>query len=126
MKKYAASMFVSVVFLALVSPVGFGLIRTSLIKSPSPPAPTAVPGSVLSNNEAIPKPGYEFISRGTSVDVVKIRTNQIMGTYVCPCTKADKTGTCEVVFQPQAVTCKGGSCTGETCRLTAARKTMRQ
>ena len=89
-------------------------------------SPKAVEGSELNHNEATPKPGYAFINRTNSVDVVKVRTNQIMGTYVCPCTRADRTGTCELVFNPQAITCKGGSCSGETCRLTAALRTMRQ
>lgn len=90
------------------------------------PSPKAVPGTELNHNVATPKPGYEFINRTNSVDVVRVRTNQIMGTYVCPCNRADKTGTCELVFQPRELTCKGGSCTGETCRLTAAPRTMRQ
>ena len=89
-------------------------------------SPKAVPGTELNHNVATPKPGYEFIKRTNSVDVVKVRTNQMMGTYVCPCTRADQTGTCELVFLPQELTCKDGSCTGETCRLTAAPRTMRQ
>jgi hypothetical protein len=90
------------------------------------PSPQAVPGTELNHNVATPKPGYEFINRTNSVEVVKVRTNQIMGTYVCPCTRADKTGTCELVLHPQDLTCKGGSCTEETCLLTAAPRTVRQ
>jgi hypothetical protein len=90
------------------------------------PPPKAVPGTELNHNVATPKPGYEFINRTNSVDVVNVRTNQIMGAYVCPCTRADKTGTCELVFRPPELTCKGGSCTGETCLLNAAPRTMRQ
>jgi hypothetical protein len=90
------------------------------------PSSIAVPGTELNHNVATPKPGYEFIKRTNSVDVVSVRTNQIMGNYVCPCTRSDKTGTCELVFHPQELTCKGGSCTGETCLLTAAPRTMRQ
>jgi hypothetical protein len=87
--------------------------------------PVAVDGTDLRHNEATVKAGYEFINRGQSVDVVKIRTNKIMGTYVCPCKKTDG-GTCELVFTPSYLTCKGGSCTGATCLLTARPLVMRQ
>jgi hypothetical protein len=127
MPKYpAAAMFISVAFLALISPASFGLIRSASYESRSPADPTAVPGTALNHNVATPKPGYEFINRTNSVDVVRVRTNQIMGTYVCPCTRADRTGTCELVFNPQKLTCKGGSCTGASCLLTAKPRLMDQ
>lgn len=90
------------------------------------PPPKAVPGTELNRNVATLKPGYQFINRTNSVDVIRVRTNQIMGTYVCPCTRADKTGTCELVFRPQDLTCKGGSCSGASCSLTAKPRLMDQ
>jgi hypothetical protein len=87
--------------------------------------PVAVPGSELSHNVATAKPGYQFANRGRSVDVVKVRTYQIMGTYVCPCDKTDG-ATCQLVFTPAHLTCKGGSCTGATCLLTAKPLVMHQ
>ena len=90
--------------------------------------PVAVDGTDLRHNEATVKPGYEFVNRGQSVDVVKVRTNKIMGTYVCPCdgTSSSNGGTCELVFSPKLLTCKGGSCSGGKCLLTAATLRMRQ
>jgi hypothetical protein len=115
-----------VILLGIISWWALSQTTTAKLAGAFEPTPKAVPGSELNHNVATPKPGYEFINRTNSVDVVRVRTNQIMGTYVCPCTRADKTGTCELVFNPQGLTCKGGSCSGETCLLTAALRTMRQ
>jgi len=125
MQKHAAVLvFIFAALIVLMSPSG--LVRSEWIKAPFPAIPTAVPGSELRRNVATPKAGYEFVNRNQSVDVVQIRTSRVMGKYVCPCNRSDGTGTCELVFRPQEVTCKGGSCTGESCVLTAASLTMHQ
>jgi len=114
-RKYATALGVMLVALVLLAAsVGFA---TELSFPPGSP-PVAVPGSELSHNVATAKPGYQFANRGQLVDVVKVRTNQIMGTYVCPCNKTDG-GTCQLVFTSGHLTCKGGSCTGASCLLTA-------
>lgn len=105
----------------LVASVGFA----TGVGFPAGSPPVAVPGSELSHNVAKAKPGYQFMNRGQSVDVVKVRTDQIMGTYVCPCNKTDG-GTCQLVFTPSYLTCKGGSCTGVSCLLTAKPLVMHQ
>jgi hypothetical protein len=114
-RKYATALLVVLAALVLLAAsVGFA---TGVGLPPGAP-PVAVPGSDLSHNVATAKPGYQFANRGAYVDVVKVRTYQIMGTYVCPCNKTDG-GTCQLVFTPAYLACKGGSCTGASCLLTA-------
>ncbi len=111
--------------LIALSSASSGTTRTEMISLPAP-APTAVPGTELRRNVATVKPGYEVVKRERSVDVVSIRFNRIMGTYVCPCNSTDTAAKCDLVFSPQQITCKLGSCTGGSCLLTAAPRVMRQ
>jgi hypothetical protein len=122
MRKYATPLLVLLAALVLLTAsVGFATI----VRFPAGSPPVAVPGSDLLHNVATAKPGYQFANRGQSVDVVKVCTYQIMGTYVCPCNKTDG-GTCQLVFTPSHLTCKGGSCTGASCLLTAKPLVMHQ
>jgi hypothetical protein len=121
-RKYATDLRILLAALVLLAAsVGFA---TELSFPPGSP-PVAVPGSELSHNVATAKPGYQFVNQGQSVDVVKVRTNQIMGAYVCPCNKTDG-GSCQLVFTPSYLACKGGSCTGASCLLTAKPLVMHQ
>ena len=115
MRKYATPVLVvRAALVLLAASVGFATVVR--FRSGSPPV--AVPGSELSHNVATAKAGYQFVNRGQSVDVVNLHTDQIMGAYVCPCNKRDG-GTCELILTPASLTCKGGSCTGASCLLTA-------
>ncbi len=112
--------------LLLLAVVTLTVVKAARTGPAAEDPPVAVPGSELHHNEATPKPGYEFIDRTNSVDVVNVHTNKIMGTYVCPCSSADKSRRCELVFQSHYLTCKRGSCADGSCLLTAALRTMRQ
>lgn len=86
---------------------------------------TAVPGTELRRNVATVKPGYEFVNRGSAVDVVNKNKSFKTGTYVCPCGGNDPNRKCDIVFSPTQITCKSGSCSG-SCLLTAAPRVMSQ
>src|SRR5438552_17272 len=126
MRKYGAVVLCAFTLLLIaLSSASSGTTRTEMI-SLLALAPTAVPGTELRRNVATVKPGYEFVKRERSVDVVSIRFNRIMGTYVCPCNSTDTAARCDLVFSPQQITCKLGSCTSGSCLLTAAPRVMRQ
>jgi hypothetical protein len=129
-KNYLALvLFALTLILMAVSSASRGTTRTEMSGSPAPaPSPVAVAGTELRRNVATVKPGYTFVKRGHSVDVVKTRNGIRTGTYVCPCNSNDPARMCDIVFAPTAITCKGGSCSGNasSCLLTAAPLVMRQ
>ena len=104
-------LFALTLILMAVSSSGRGTTRSEMSVSPAPtPTPTAVPGTELRHNVATVKPGYEFVKRGNSVDVVNTRKSFRTGTYVCPCNKNNPGSKCDIVFSPTQITCKNGSC----------------
>ena len=125
-KKYAI-----VVLCAFTLPVivlasaGRGTTKTEIGSSPAPTPPTVVTGTELRGNVATVKPGYRFVDRGRSVDVMNTRKFIITGTYVCPCNSNDPARRCDLVFSPTIIKCKSGSCSG-SCLLSAAAPTMGQ
>jgi hypothetical protein len=123
----AVVLFALTLILMAVSSSSRGTTRTGISGSPAPtPTPTAVPGTELRRNVATVKPGYEFVKRANSVDVVNTRKSFRTGTYVCPCNSNDPNRKCDIVFAPTQITCKGGSCSSGECLLTAAPQMMRQ
>lgn len=129
MKTYAIVVLCAIALLVIVlSSAGRGTtkpeIGSSLTPTPTPPA--AVPGTELRGLVATVKPGYRFVSRGSSVDVMNIRKNIITGTYVCPCNSNDPARRCEIRFSPTLITCKSVSCSGGSCVLSAATPTLRR
>jgi hypothetical protein len=120
-------LFALTLILMAVSSSGRGTTRTEMSGSPAPtPTPTAVPGTELRHNVAPVKPGYEFVKRERSVDVVNTRKSFRTGTYVCPCSSNDPNRKCDIVFSPTQITCKNGSCSSGSCLLTAAPLVMSQ
>ena len=128
MKPYVVLvLFALVLILMAVSSASPGTTRKEISGVPAPnPTPVAVPGTELRRNVATVKPGYEFVNQGRSVDVVNKRKSFRTGAYVCPCSSNDPAKRCDIVFSPTEITCKGGSCTGASCMLTAAPQVMRQ
>jgi hypothetical protein len=122
-------LFALTLILMAVSSASMGTIRTEMRDAPAPtPTPVAVAGSELRRNVATVKPGYTFVKRAHSVDVVKTRNGIRTGTYVCPCNSNDPARLCDIVFAPTEITCKSGSCSGNasSCLLTAKPLVMRQ
>jgi hypothetical protein len=119
--------FALTLILMVVSSSGRGTTGTELSGSPAPtPTPRAVPGTELRGRVATTKPGYVFVKRANSVDVVDTRKSFRTGTYVCPCNSNDPNRKCDIVFSPTQITCKNGSCSSGSCLLTAAPMVMAQ
>lgn len=126
MKKYATVVLCAFTLLVIVlASAGSGKTKTKIGGSPAPTPPTAVPGTELRGNVATVKPGFRFVDRGRSVDVMNTRKFINTGTYVCPCNSDDPARRCDLVFSPTIIKCKSGSC-GGSCLLSAAAPTMRQ
>ena len=126
MKKYSVFVLciLTLLFVALSSS-GVGTTKNAKSRAHAGSSPAAVPGTELRGNVATVKPGYRFVSRGSSVDVMNMRKGNITGTYVCPCNSNDPARRCDLRFSPTSITCKSGSCSG-TCLLSAATPTNRQ
>jgi hypothetical protein len=126
MKKYALALFAFTSFLMVLSAAGLGSTGMSVSRAPAHGESTAVPGTELHDNVAYIKPGYKFIDRGDSVDVMREQPNYKTGTYTCPCHSKDSSRKCEVVFTTRRITCRSGSCVGGSCLLTASAPTVRR
>jgi hypothetical protein len=87
-----------------------------------------VPGTELRGRVAKTKPGYQFIKTADGVSVANTRTNAYMGSYTCPCHNTNPNSKCELIFSPNYITCKQGSCSSSesSCLLVGSIPTLRR
>jgi hypothetical protein len=114
--KYTLIFFCAAALLIIaLTAAGSRTIGTELCVSPEPtPTPYVVPGTEWKGYTVKAKPGYQFVKQEVGVSVVKLRTNAYMGSYTCPCKSTDPNRKCELIFSPNYIICKGGSCGGSS------------
>ncbi len=77
----------------------------------------AVQGTEVEGNTARAKAGYRFVKSRRTANVVRTRTPQVVGTYICVNGTTGQADHCRLEIAPKLITCAGEAGGNAQCAL---------